>query len=58
MKHGLFTETTNDGDNVMVQYENDNIVYKGAQISGEIIQLRQELSKEKTNNKKIIEEKM
>ena len=48
-----------DGDNVMVQYENDNIVYKGAQISGEIIQLRrQELEKEKTNNKKIIEEKL
>ena len=58
MKHGLFTETTSDGDNVMVHYENDNIVYKGAQISGEIIQLRQELEKEKTNNKKIIEEKM
>lgn len=56
MKHGLFTETTNDGDNVMVQYENDNIVYRGAQISGEIIQLRQELEKEKTNNKKIIED--
>lgn len=56
-KHGVFTETNSDSSNIMIQYDNDMIVYRGTHINDEVLQLKIQLEKEKDNKKKLLEER-
>ena len=46
LKHGDFTETTNNGSSYILKYENDILIYRGTNISGEVLELQKKLENE------------
>lgn len=46
LKHGDFTETSSSGSSYILKYENDILIYRGTNISGEVLELQKKLQDE------------